>query len=152
MRSKLYISLSLVIVATAIWSSDSVTLQGERTIYTVECSQGVWQANACTGKMLAASRYRYRALRAHNEVFFWVAGSTSEPAGRLINCAIEDGRNWICPVANADASRSITLALKRGNPVSQAAWPTRPLHAVSKVTWYLLKLGISTRRADDPTF
>ena len=33
-----------------IWGTDYITLQGEWTIYTVECTQGVWNGDICTGK------------------------------------------------------------------------------------------------------
>jgi hypothetical protein len=151
LRIKLYASLALAALAAFVWSSDTVTLDSERTIYTADCSLGQWAASVCTGKLSAGSRYRYRVLKAHGEVFFWIAGSSTEPSGKFVNCAIQDGRNWICPVANADSAKSITLAMKRGNPVSNPAWPTRPLHAVSKLDWYLLRIGFSLSRSNEPT-
>jgi hypothetical protein len=144
-------SLGFAMLTAAIWSTDAVTLQGERTIYTVDCDQGKWASSTCTGKPLAGLRYRYRALKPHGEVVFWIVGS-SDPSGKLVDCTIQDGRSWSCPINNADAGKSITLALKHGSPVSSSAWPTRPFHAVSKVDWYLLKIGISRSHADDPTF
>ena len=129
----------LLLMIYFIWSTDKITLQGERTIYTVNCGNGAWHGNRCTGALDAGPRYRYRALRARGEVLFWVLGS-KEPSSKLTGCTIADGRNWTCPV-NADANKSITLALVGGDPLADAAWPTRPLHSVSKMTWVFLKLG-----------
>lgn len=145
-------SLGLVILIAIVWSTDSVTLQGERTIYTADCNGGQWISNTCSGKMFAGNRYRYRALKAHGEVLFWTVGSSSETSGKLVNCTIEDGRHWSCPATNVDAPRSVTLALKHGYPVSNPEWPTRPLHAVSKVAWYRLKIGINLGHADEPVY
>ena len=131
-----------------IWGSDSITLQGERTVYTVECVDGIWSGSRCTGKFVATSRYRYRALKAHNEVLFWVVGSP-EPSLKFSRCAIQDGRNWKCPAENADAPKSVTLAMMQGNPVRDAAWPTRPLHRVSKWTWMLLNSGLRFTQVED---
>jgi hypothetical protein len=55
-----------------IWSSDRVTLQGERTIYTVNCVNGTWDGHRCNGLLTTGPRFRYRALKAHGEVLFWV--------------------------------------------------------------------------------
>ena len=128
------------ILGVFIWASDRITVQGERTVYTVECSSGAWNGNRCSGKLVAGSRHRYRALKARGEVLFWVLGAP-EPSSKLTGCTIQDGRNWTCPVT-ADAPKSITLALLRGEPVRNPAWPTRPFHAVSKFTWTLLSLGV----------
>lgn len=149
MRIKLFILLGLMVFFAFIWSMDAITLQGERTIYTTDCNAGRWESHKCTGKLTAGSRYRYRALKAHGEVFFWAAGST-EPSGKFVNCLINDGRNWSCPATNPDAGKSVTLALVHGCAVSDPSWPTRPLHPVSKVTWYLLKIGVSLGHSDDP--
>ncbi len=122
-----------------IWTTDKITLQGERTVYTVNCANGAWNGKNCTGALAAGPRYRYRALKARGEVLFWVLGAR-EPSSKLTGCTIQDGRNWTCPVS-PDASQSVTLALMGGDPQSNPAWPTRPLHTVSKVTWILLNNG-----------
>ena len=124
-----------------VWTTDRVTLQGERTIYTVECRGGTWDGNRCSGEVAAGPRFRYRALKTRGEVLFWVLGS-QEPSAKLTGCAIEDGRNWNCP-ASADAPKSLTLALSRGEPVRKPGWPTRPFHSTSKTGWILLRFGIS---------
>ena len=122
-----------------IWTTDKITLQGERTIYTVNCANGNWDGKRCTGELDAGPRYRYRALKARGEVLFWVLGA-NEPSSKLTGCTIQDGRNWTCPVS-PHASQSITLGLVSGDPLTNPAWPTRPLHAVSKMTWIFLSLG-----------
>ena len=129
----------LVLMVYFIWTTDKITLQGERTVYTVNCVNGTWDGKRCTGDLDAGPRYRYRALKARGEVLFWVLNA-NEPSSKLTGCTIVDGRNWTCPLS-ADASKSITLALAAGDPQTNAAWPTRPLHQVSKMTWIFLDLG-----------
>ncbi len=132
----------VVLVAVVAWTSDSITMQGERTIYTARCEQGAWQGTHCTGQMVAGDRYRFRALKVHGEVFFWIVGST-EPSGKFTGCDVKDGRNWSCRnKADApDAAKSVTLEMAHGHPVRAASGPTRPFHAVSKLTWVFLDRG-----------
>jgi hypothetical protein len=117
-------------------------MQGERTVFTVDCVQGRWEGDRCTGRLAAAPRYRYRALKPHREVIFWTVG-TSEPSGKFDDCAIQDGRNWICKVC-PDAKRSITLQMAHGVPIAHAEAGTRPFRAVSKWRWMLLKRGFTS--------
>ena len=112
-------------------------MQGERTIYTVECRDGAWAGERCAGKLVVGQRYRYRALTPHKEVIFWTVG-TEDPSGKFGECAIQDGRNWVCK-PNGDAPRSITLQMADGVPIANSA--TRPFRAVSKWRWMLLKRG-----------
>jgi hypothetical protein len=128
---------ALAILATVLWCIDYITLQGEWTVYTVECRQGTWAGDQCTGKLAAGDRYRFRALKAHKEVLFWIVGST-DPSGRLAPCEIENRANWVCK-AGADGPKSITLALSKGSPVIDPAANTRQVHAVSKTRWMYLK-------------
>lgn len=131
----------LVIGALLIWAGDNVTIQGERTVYTVDCQGGSWTGNRCSGKLAAGPRFRYRALKARGEVLFWTLG-VQEPSAKLTGCTIRDGRNWTCP-PSAEAPKSVTLALTRGEPVRNPGQPTRPFHSTSKVGWLLLGYGIS---------
>lgn len=131
----------LLMLVFFIWASDRVTLQGERTIYTVDCVNGRWEGNRCAGHIAAGPRFRYRALKARGEVLFWVLGAR-EPSSKLPGCTIQDGRNWTCP-DSPEAPKSVTLAMARGDPLRNPAWPTRPFHAVSKVSWLLLDFGFS---------
>jgi hypothetical protein len=137
----LLVAAVIAVFATSVWFNDYITLQGERTVYTAACQQGTWIGDRCTGKLVAGERHRFRALKAHNEVFFWIAGDRTQPSGRFTDCVIADGRNWSCK-PNADAPRSITLALARGRPVIDPTANTRPFHAVSKLKWVLLDYGI----------
>jgi hypothetical protein len=130
----------VAVVAAMIWSTDAVTLQGERTVFTVDCINGDWQGHRCSGTLRATERYRYRALKAHREVIFWRVG-VAEESGKLTDCQIQDGRNWICN-ANGDSSRSIVLEMRHGEPVADMAGRTRPFHAVAKWRWWLLRRGM----------
>lgn len=140
--TRLWIFLLVVAAGLSfiVWASDSVTLQGERTVYTVRCEQGTWHGDRCSGKLVAAERYRFRALKAHEEVLFWIVGS-SEPSGKFSQCVIKDGRNWSCK-ANTDARRSITLEISKGHPVPDPTGATRLFHAVSKFTWIILEYQV----------
>ncbi len=138
---RVWAALILVLAALVFgaWASDFITMQGERTVYTVDCNGGSWREDRCSGKLAAGPRYRYRALKPHNEVIFWTVGSP-ERSGKFDDCVIQDGRNWVCKPGN-DASRSITLAMAGGAPVRTNA--TRPFRAVSKWRWLLLDRGFS---------
>lgn len=130
----------IVVLSFIVWASDTVTMQGERTVYTVHCDQGTWLGDRCSGKLIAAERFRFRALQAHGEVLFWIVGS-AEPSGKYTQCDIRDGRNWSCE-ASADAFRTITLAIAKGSPVHDSTGRTRPFHAVPKLTWMLLEFRL----------
>lgn len=134
--------VAVAVLAMFVWAADIVTLQGERTVYTAGCANGTWAGGGrCTGKLVAAERFRFRALKSHNEVFFWNVGVASDPTGKYTRCVISDGRNWVCQ-PNADGPKAIALAMHHGRPVPDATGKTRPVHPVSKWTWTLLNLGI----------
>jgi hypothetical protein len=139
-KRSLIVAMVIAVFAALVWATDTVTLQGERTIYTARCEVGQWEGERCTGKLVAAERFRYRVLKPHSEVFFWVVGSP-DPSGRFTDCDIQDGRNWRCK-ANADAPRSITLQMAKGYPAGDSGGITRSFHAVSKMSWTLLNVGI----------
>lgn len=138
------LALIAVLLVFIAWADDFVTLQGEHTIYTVTCQDGTWQRTVCTGRLKAGDRYRFRALKQRREVLFWRVGA-DEPSGKFTNCDIRDGRNWSCR-ANADAARTITLALARGRAQHDASGATRPFHAISKWKWWCLRLGVGAFR------
>lgn len=146
MKLRIFLISLFLLFCVALWGGDAITFQGERTVYTANCQNGAWDGERCTGKLVAAERYRYRALPAHNEVLFWIAGS-KEPSGKLMPCDIKDGRNWICK-PNEDASRTITLEMARGHPMPDPAGLARPFHAVSKWTWMMLEVGASAGQTD----
>jgi hypothetical protein len=150
MRVWLFVIALVAALGYAAWASDFVTMQGERTVYTVECADGSWQGDRCSGRVKAATRYRYRALKPHNEVIFWTVG-TSEPSGKFDDCKIEDGRNWVCK-ACADGARSITLQMAHGKPVPMAsAAEPKSIRAVSKWRWLLLRRGYTSAKPVPPT-
>lgn len=135
---------AVLFFAFFVWTTDKVTLQDERTIYTADCHDGTWDDNRCSGRLAAGPRFRYRALPARGEVLFWVLG-VNEPSSKLTRCKIEDGRHWTCP-ASAEAPKSLTLEMAHGEPVRNPAWPTRPFHSISKVDWWLLDFGLNFRK------
>ena len=126
-----------VMVSAFLWGIDYLTLQGEWTVYTVECKQGTWNGDQCTGTLVSSDRYRFRALKNHGEVFFWIVGSRGS-SGRLMPCEVVNRSNWSCQ-ANADSSKSITLVMTKGRPVPDPVSNLRPVHAVSKMKWMSLK-------------
>lgn len=130
---------ALLLLVFFVWTTDKVTFQSERTVYTVDCRNGIWNGNRCSGKIAAGPRFRYRALKARGEVIFWVLGS-QEPSAKLTACTIQDGRNWTCP-ESVDSLKSLTLAISRGEAVREPASPTRSFHSVSKVKWLLINFG-----------
>ena len=130
------------LLAVFVWASDSITPNGERTIYTVACQHGAWQGSVCTGRLDAAERYRYRALSARGEVLFWTLGA-NEPSSKFTDCKIEDGRNWSCR-PNTDAPRSITLQMAHGKALHDATGRVRNFHAVPKWRWILAGYGVPT--------
>jgi hypothetical protein len=141
MRTWMAVVLILGFAAAVAWASDAISLQGERTVYTVDCLQGQWQGATCGGTLAAGKRYRFRALRAHSEVVFWTVGATDEPSGKFTSCSIQDGRNWTCP-PNADAPRTITLQMVRGTPVPDTSGRVKAFHALAKWRWWLVSSGL----------
>ena len=147
MRIWLTVVALLATVAALLWASDKITLEGERTIYTVECRDGTWQGTQCSGRLVAADRYRFRALKPHSEVVFWTVGA-SAPSGKFADCEIKDGRNWTCK-PNAEAARTITLQMARGVPVPDASGRTKGFHAIEKWRWFLLQWGLPVGSSAD---
>jgi len=133
-----FVLVAIMFVAF-LWGIDFITLQGEWTVYTAECKQGTWNGDHCSGKLAASERYRFRALKPHKEVLFWVVGS-GEPSGRLAPCEIKDRKNWTC-TASADGPRLTTLVMSKGQPVPDPAIDTPHRHAVSKFKWMGLRYG-----------
>lgn len=134
-----FLAIALML-ALWMWMTDFITVQGERTIYTVSCQGGEWRGLECTGKLVAGDRYRFRALRLRSEVLFW-RPREPEPSGRFGECRISDGRNWICP-ASPDAVRSITLAMDHGRAVHDTSGRARAFHGATKWRWLLLDWGL----------
>jgi hypothetical protein len=141
LRPLLYTLAGLLLLLGMMWASDWVTLENERTVYTVDCQDGMWQGTHCTGMLVAGPRYRFRALRQRAEVLFWTVGNT-EPSGKLAPCVITNGRNWTCSPC-PDAERTITLQMSLGRPVAKPDGPARAFHALPKWRWWLLRGGIA---------
>ena len=140
-RVWLLVLFVLGLVGVLGWATDFVNLQGERTIYTAECKAGEWQGKHCSGTLAPGDRHRFRALKAHGEVLFWVLAS-SAPSGKFERCDIKDGRNWNCP-PSPDTPRAIARALAMGQPVPDPNGRTLAFHPISKWRWMLLDSGIT---------
>ena len=142
MSRRIVLALLLAFFALGVfaWANDRITSQGERTIYTADCVQGDWQADRCTGRLVAAKRYRFRVLKAHGEVLFWTIGEQA-PSGKYTECNIQDGLNWACK-PNADAARTIAHEMLHGRPVLDPAAPMIVFHQIPKWKWGLLQFGI----------
>jgi hypothetical protein len=101
----------IVALGIALWASDKITYEGERTVYTVRCEQGPWEGLSCKGKMVAGDRYRFRASVSKQEVLYWVVGS-SQPSGKFSRCKVR-----IAATGNAKKTRG-------SPPRSRKPWPT----------------------------
>ena len=137
-RSLLGVS-AVAVFTFLVWASDAITLQGERTIYTVNCEGGLWNDLHCTGKMEAGARYRYRASKSRNEVVFWVAGS-STPSGKYSDCKVRNRGNWSCK-PTAEGALSITFEMTDERATHEPSTLAVPFHAVPKWKWWLLRAG-----------
>ncbi len=136
MKTTALLALLFAALALFIWATDSVTLQGERTIYTAICAAGAWAGDSCNGRLEAAQRYRFRALKSKGEVVYWTAGSR-EPSGKLASCEIQDGRNWTCKEATGEP-RAIAHEMRQGFAVISAG-DAAPFRTVKKWRWFLLR-------------
>ena len=56
----------IALLSALLWGSDRITLQGERTIFTVDCAGGVWEGARCTGNLVPGKRYAFRASKARS--------------------------------------------------------------------------------------
>ena len=87
----------VLLLIALIWLSDRVTLQGERTIYTVVCESGTWQGSHCTGTLASSDRYAFRVSPRRHEVIYWIRAS-DKPSGKYSDCKVVDRDNWSCTV------------------------------------------------------
>jgi len=139
-RPWVVVLVTVAVLAALSWISDTLTLQGERTVYTVQCESGSWDGPHCSGRLTAAERFKFRALQAHREVLFWIVGS-SQPSGKFTDCTIDSGRDWTCR-CDAEAAGAITCQMLYGRPVRQNNPLLRAFHTVPKWRWFLLRAGI----------
>ena len=130
----------VVALGVALWGSDKITYEGERTVYTVRCEQGNWEGLACKGKMVAGDRYRFRASVSKQEVLYWVVAS-SQPSGKFPHCKVKDRGNWECE-DNAGQPATITRAMSNGRPKRGEGYHSIPFHAVPKWVWFVLDSGV----------
>jgi hypothetical protein len=144
----LALSIAVTVLAIAIWSSDKISYEGERTIYSVRCEQGVWEGWRCTGKLAAADRYRFRASTSRQEVLYWIVGS-SGASGKYTDCKVADRANWTCRQAVGQIT-TITHEMVHGRATGDGGGAVLPFHAVPKWQWWLLDAGIQvTHHATD---
>ena len=123
-----------------VWGSDRITLQGERTFYTVSCEPDVWEDTRCTGKLVPGERYAFRASASRHEVIYWIRGST-EPSGKYADCKVVDRDNWTCSI-QVGQKASIAFEMKKGRPTRINDGKVIPFHDVQKWKWWLMKFGV----------
>jgi hypothetical protein len=140
LRRTLYVLLVVVAITLLVWGSDRITLQGERTIYTVKCEQGVWDGTRCTGRLVAGERFAFRASPRRNEVIYWIRNSNA-PSGKYSDCAVKDRNNWSCNVQVGQLP-SIAYELTDGRPTRSDGGLTLPFHDVPKWKWWLIDIGL----------
>lgn len=138
--ASIFIAVALFLCFLA-WLHDFITMDGARTVYTARCVGGEWRGAVCSGSLQAGDRYRFRTLKPHSEVIFWVAGS-SEPSGKLTPCVVDNAKQWTCK-QGADSARTITHEMRFGHPVPEPRGPARAFHPVAKWKWLLLHRGVS---------
>ena len=130
--------VALVALLFAIWVTDFVTVSGEWTIYTARCDGGSWQGDVCGGTLKPGERHRFRALKAHREVLYWVVNEQGE-SGRYLRCEVKDGRNWTCP-GDRQGPPAITDRMKHGMPIVPTG--AASMHRIPKWKWALLEAGL----------
>ena len=141
MHKALLFALVIVVgLGIFIWASDRVTLEGERTVYTVNCEQGVWEGLHCTGRITAGDRHRFRSSRSRREIVYWIAGSSS-PSGKFTDCQIVDRDQWTCQ-AQAGEVPTITHEMSDARPGHHLEGSDSPFHAVNKWKWWALHWGL----------
>lgn len=135
--------LALAAVAVAgmlLWASDQVTLQGERTIYTVDCAGGTWNGATCSGRLVPGKRYAFRASKTRHEVLYWIRGSEA-PSGKYSDCTVANRDNWSCNVTTAPAAPTIAFDMVKGQPTRVGSGLVLPYHSVPKWKWWLMDAG-----------
>ena len=136
-----WVAVVLVVagLGVVLWASDKITIQGERTMYTVHCDGGEWDGLQCRGTMVAGERYRFRASNIKQEVLYWVVGSPA-PSGKFTQCKVKDRGNWACP-ENAGQPPTITHEMVNGHPKRDGTDRDLAFKAVPKWVWWVLDWG-----------
>jgi len=144
-RSKGMRLVALVVIIAALslllWGSDRITLQGERTIFTVDCAGGTWEGARCTGHLVPGKRYAFRASKARQEVLYWIRNSDA-PSGRYTDCTVTDRDNWSCNVVTGGTPRTIAFEMVKGQPTRVGSGLALPYHSVPKWKWWLMDVGV----------
>lgn len=130
----------LVLFGLLVWSSDRITLQGERTIFTVNCENGAWEGPHCSGTLVPGERYAFRASVRRHEVIYWIRGSTG-PSETYSNCTVVDRDNWSCNV-RMDQTTALAYEMKNGRPTGGGQGLAIPFHDVPKWKWWVMRLGL----------
>jgi len=130
----------LLIGLLGIWSTDRITLQGERTIFAVRCEDGAWDGERCTGRLAAGERYAFRASATRHEVVHWVRGSHA-PSGKYGDCTVNDRDNWSCTI-RTDERPAVTRAMVNGMLTDACPEAAGRIYWVPKWKWWALDLGI----------
>jgi hypothetical protein len=130
-------ALIALVVVTVVWASDRITLQGERTIYTVECVQGAWVGDDCRGRLVPGPRYAFRASVRRHEVVYWIRDSDA-PSGKYTDCVVVNRDNWSCNVQR-DQPMPLTFEMRDGRPVGGGPGVTLPYHDVPKWQWWAMR-------------
>jgi len=130
----LALALSLLV-----WGSDRITLQGERTIYAVECAGGVWEGNRCSGRLAVGPRYAFRASPRRHEVIYWIRDSTA-PSGKFTDCSVTNRDNWSCNVQIGQPAAAYEM--RDGRPTRGTQGLAVPFHDVSKWKWWAIRGGL----------
>ena len=141
MRKRIFPALSiLVVLGVIIWGSDRITLQGERTIYTVDCADGAWEGNRCTGTLTAGPRYAFRASPRRHEVIYWIRDSTA-PSGKYSDCTVKNRDNWSCNV-QVDQPPAVAYEMRDGRPTRGGVGLSMSFHDVPKWKWWAISSGL----------
>ena len=109
-------------------------------IDTVKCVGGKWEGTRCTGRLVPAQRYGFRASPARGEVIYWIRGS-AEPSGKLSGCKVVDRDNWSCTMA-ADQMPVAAYEMKKGRPTRSDDPRVIPFREVPKWKWWLMDVGV----------
>ena len=141
----LSVALLIAFVVALLWGSDRITLQGERTIYTVQCDHGTWDGNACSGKLVPDKRYAFRASKARREVIYWVRGSDA-PSGKYNDGEVIDRDHWTCSATVGGVPATIAFEMVNGRPTRVDGGLVLPFHAVPKWKWWLMDAGVGLFR------
>jgi hypothetical protein len=141
-KTTIIAAVVVLLFALLVWSSDRITMQGERTIYTIDCQGGSWNGPHCTGHLAPGARYAFRASVLRKEVIYWTRGS-NEPSGTYSDCTVTDRDNWSCKVP-AGQKAALANEMKNGRPsLDGAVQPPPLLHEVAKWKWWAIRLGIT---------